>query len=211
MLPVKITSDHLLLTVDLAATLFLGIQGGLAAIQANLDLFGIMVLAFATALGGGVIRDLLIGDIPPASIRNIRYPVTAFGGGLLAFLLYQSLQRVPLLLMTSIDAAGLGLFAVAGAAKAYNFQIAPFMAILMGTITAVGGGTTRDIFLARIPGILRVDVYAVAAMAGAAVLIIGLRSGLPRTLMMFAGFFVCFLLRFLAVWQHWNLPRAGEL
>jgi len=206
---VKIDSDRSVLIIDLLATAFLGIEGGMAAVDAHLDLFGVMVLSFATALGGGVIRDLLIGDIPPAAIRSERYAISAFAGGLLAFSLYRTIEHVPPLFMTIVDAAGLGLFAVAGAIKALDHRIGPFMAVLMGTITGVGGGTTRDIFLAKVPAVLRVEVYAVAAMAGAAVLVVGVRYGRPRALMMFAGFFVCFLLRFIAVWQHWNLPRPA--
>ncbi len=201
-------SDTLLLTVDLAATFLFALEGAMAAIEGNLDFFGVMVLSFATALGGGVIRDLLIGAIPPASICNVRYAVTAFAGGAVAFCLNQLVQQVSGSVMTGLDAAGLSLFAVAGAAKALDYQIHPFMAVLMGTITGVGGGTVRDIFLARIPAILRVDIYAVAALVGAAVMITGIRSGMSRTAMMVSGAVVCFLLRVVSVWQHWNLPRA---
>lgn len=205
----KANADSLLLVVDLAATVFLGIEGGIAAIDGNLDIFGVLVLSFATALGGGVIRDLLIGAIPPASIRDPRYPMAAFLGGLFAFFLHQSVREVPVNLMVTLDAAGLALFAVSGAAKALNYDIKPFMAVLMGTITGVGGGTVRDIFLARIPAILRVDVYAVAALAGAAVLVIGIRRGYPRVSAMLAGAAFCFLLRMLAFSQHWSLPKAS--
>ncbi len=204
----KVNADNLLLAVDLAATVFLGIEGGIAAIEANLDVFGVLVLSFATALGGGVIRDLLIGATPPASIRDPRYPIAAFLGGLFAFFLHQAVRQVPVNLMVMLDAAGLALFAVSGAAKALNYGITSFMAVLMGTITGVGGGTTRDIFLARIPAILRVDVYAVAALVGATVMMITLRKGLPRVWAMIAGATACFLLRMLAFSQHWSLPKV---
>ena len=197
----------MLLAVDLAAVTFLGVEGALAAIDNDLDLFGVMVLSFATALGGGVIRDLLIGAIPPAAVGDPRYPIAAFMGGAVAFLLNSSVRGVPASVIIGLDAAGLALFAVAGAAKALDHGIHPFMAVLMGTITGVGGGTVRDIFLARIPAILRVDVYAVAALAGAAVMVIGIRRGLSRPLMMVLGALVCFLLRVASVWQHWNLPK----
>jgi uncharacterized membrane protein YeiH len=211
--PVKrrIAPAHILLVVDLTATVFLGIQGGLAASGSSLDLFGVMVLSFATALGGGVIRDLLIGEAPPAAIRDARYPIAAFTGGAIAFLLYQTVRAAPNSIVTVVDAAGLGLFAVSGAAKALNYKIGPFLSVLMGTITGVGGGTIRDLFLMKIPGILRADIYAVAALTGAAVFVIGLRLGMPKTAAMFVGAVVCFSLRLVAVWQHWNLPRIGSL
>jgi uncharacterized membrane protein YeiH len=206
----RIAPGHLLLVIDLAATVFLGIQGGLAASGASLDLFGVMVLSFATALGGGVIRDLLIGEAPPAAIRDARYPIAAFAGGAMAFLLFESVRALPISVVTVVDAAGLGLFAVSGAEKALGYKIGAFLSVLMGTITGVGGGTIRDLFLMKIPGILRADIYAVAALAGAAVFVIGFRLGLPKTVMMVTGALVCFTLRLLAVWQHWNLPKIGS-
>ncbi len=206
----RIAPGHVLLVIDLAATVFLGIEGGLAASGASLDLFGVMVLSFATALGGGVIRDLLIGEVPPAAIRDARYPIAAFAGGAIAFLLYETVRALPNSVVTMVDAAGLSLFAIAGAEKALDYKIGPFISVLMGTITGVGGGTIRDLFLMKIPGILRADIYAVAALAGAAVFVTGFRLGLPKTVMMFAGALVCFSLRLVAVWQHWNLPKIGS-
>jgi uncharacterized membrane protein YeiH len=205
----KYDSSQILLVVDLAATVFLGVEGAMAAVDGNLDIFGILVLSFATALGGGVIRDLLIGAIPPAATRDPRYAVAAFAGGAATFFSYRMVQEVPNGLLLGFDAAGLALFAVAGAAKALDYEIRPFMAVLMGTITGVGGGTFRDIFLGRVPAILRVDVYAVAALAGAAVMVVGVRLGVPRKWMMPAGAAVCFLLREYAVWRHLNLPKAS--
>ena len=201
--------DKLLVIVDLIATLFFGLEGAMAAIQGNLDFFGVMVLSFATALGGGVIRDLLIGAVPPAALVDQRYTIAAFLGGGLTFLFYAMVRGVPAPLVVVVDAAGLSLFAVAGAAKALDYDMRPFIAVLMGTITGVGGGTIRDVFLARVPAILRVDIYAVAALAGAAVMVIGFRLlGQRRGAMMIAGAATCFLLRLVAVWQHWNLPKV---
>ncbi|MGH9695826.1 MAG: trimeric intracellular cation channel family protein, partial [Bryobacteraceae bacterium] len=136
------------------------------------------------------------------------YGAMAFLGGGAAFFLEQFVRQVPASLLLSLDAAGLALFAVAGAVKALAFDIHPFVAILMGGITG-GGGTVRDILLAQIPTVLRADIYAVAALAGAAVMVAGLRVGGPRTPLTILGACVCFLLRMVAVWQHWSLPRAG--
>jgi uncharacterized membrane protein YeiH len=168
----------------------------------------LMVVAFATALGGGMIRDLLIGAVPPNSVRDWRYPATAFVGGGAVFFFYEFFQRVPSELMITLDAAGLALCAVAGAGKAIEFGINPLLAVLMGGVTGVGGGTIRDVLLTRVPGVLRTDVYAAAALAGAAVVVMGLRLKLSRGLVMTAGAVVCFTLRMVAVSRGWNLPKV---
>jgi len=202
------SQDVLLLTVDLAGTFVFAVEGALAAIEGGLDLFGLMVLSFATALGGGIIRDLLIGATPPNSIRDWRYGATAFAGGGAVFFFFEHFQRIPGHLMLSLDAAGLSLFAVAGAMKALDFGINPLLATLMGTMTGVGGGTVRDVLLNRIPGVLQSDIYAVAAMVGAIVMLVGLKARLPRSLAMSVGGLSCFVLRMVAVSHHWNLPKV---
>ncbi len=201
-------SATLLLTVDLVGTFVFAVEGAISAIQADLDLLGLMVLSFATALAGGIIRDLLIGAIPPGAIRDWRYGAVAFLAALVVFFWHRYVSQVPGSFLMVVDAAGLGLFAVAGAAKALDYGIHPFLAVLMGGITGVGGGTVRDILLARVPTVLRSDIYAAAALAGAAVMIAGLRLGLAPTLTTIVGAAVCFLLRVVAVWRHWNLPRV---
>jgi len=205
-----VTPERLLFVVDLAGTLFFGLEGALAAIAGRLDVFGVMVLAFATALGGGLVRDVLIGAIPPAAIRDPRYAIAGFVGGGVAIALRRVVARMPVAVSTGLDAAGLALFAVSGAVKAHDVGIAPLMAVLMGTITGVGGGTIRDLFLARVPAVLRVDVYAVAALAGATVTILGLGGDRPRAVSMAAGAAACFLLRVVSARQGWNLPRIGR-
>jgi uncharacterized membrane protein YeiH len=201
-------SAELLLVVDLLGTFVFAVEGALAAIEAELDLLGLMVVGFSTALAGGIVRDLLIGAIPPNAIRDWRYPATAFLAGAVVFLWHRYVSRVRHSFLLMLDAAGLSLFAVAGAAKALDYGIHPFIAILMGGITGVGGGTVRDILLARVPTVLRSDVYAVAALAGAAVMVAGLRLGWPSTVATIGGALVCFVLRMLAVWRNWNLPRV---
>lgn len=200
--------DFLLLVVDLLGTYVFAVEGAMTAIRANLDLLGLLVLSFATALGGGIIRDMLIGGVPPNSIRDWRYGATAFAGGGTVFFFYQFFQSVPQPLMITLDAAGLALFAVAGAEKALEFGINPLIAVLMGGVTGVGGGTVRDVLLTQIPGVLRTDIYAAAALAGAVVVVVGIRMKMTRTLAMSLGGVTCFALRMVAVWQHWNLPKV---
>ena len=205
---VRFDSAKLLLTVDLIGTFVFAVEGATTAIQGNLDLLGLMVLAFATALAGGIIRDLLIGSVPPGAIRDWRYSAVAFLAAAVVFLWHSRVSQIPPRFLIVIDAAGLSLFAVAGAAKALDYGIRPFLAVLMGGITGVGGGTVRDILLARVPLVLRSDIYAVAALAGAAVMVAGLGLKLAPTLMTITGSIACFVLRLVAVWQHWNLPKV---
>jgi uncharacterized membrane protein YeiH len=158
--------------------------------------------------GAGIIRDVLIGAVPPNSIRDWRYPAVAFAGGAVVFFQSSFVNKVPESLIVTLDAAGLALFAVAGAAKALDYNIHPFLATLMGGITGVGGGTIRDILLARIPSVLRSDVYAVAALARAAAMILSLKLKLRPALATTIGIVVCFALRMVAVHRHWNLPKV---
>ena len=147
----QIKPDKLLYSVDLGGTLLFGIEGATAAIAGDLDLLGLLVLAFATALRGGIIRDVLIGAVPPSALRDWRYPTTAFGGAAIVFFFHRFVQGIPAPVILILDAAGLALFAIAGTEKALLHNMSPLIAALLGTITAVGGGTIRDILLARIP------------------------------------------------------------
>lgn len=201
----------MLLTLDLLGTLLFAVEGAMAGIVADLDLLGLLVLAFATALGGGLVRDLLIGDVPPACLKDWHYTATALMGGVAAFALGRTFNEIPADVLTTLDAAGLSLFAVAGTRKTLAWGLHPFVAILMGTITGVGGGTIRDLFLARVPLVLRADVYATAALAGALVLVGLRRLSIADKWSAIAGAVVCFLLRMVSVWQGWGLPRRlGE-
>jgi uncharacterized membrane protein YeiH len=204
----KYSQDLLLLVIDLIGTFVFAVEGALAGMYAGLDVFGLLVLSFVTALGGGTIRDVLIGAIPPNSIRDWRYGATAFAGGGAAFFFHPMFQRVPAHLMITLDAAGLALFAVAGVGKALEYGITPLLAIMMGAVTGAGGGTVRDVLLAQVPGVLHSDVYAAAALAGAAVVVAALKLKIPRGAAMSVGAGACFVLRMVAAWRHWNLPRT---
>ena len=204
----KADPSKLLLTLDLVGTFVFALEGALAAVDHDLDLFGLMVLSFCTALGGGIIRDLLIGATPPGSVRDWRLGSVAFLGGGIVFLFHHFVQQIPGPLILGLDAAGLALFAVSGAGKALAYDIHPFIAVLMGGITGVGGGTIRDVLLAQVPTVLRADVYATAALAGALVMVLAVRLKLPKTLAAVSGALVCFTLRVLSLWLHWNLPHV---
>jgi len=198
---------HVVLAADLAGTVVFAIEGATAALHAGLDLLGVLVLSFTVALGGGIVRDLLIGSTPPSAIRDWRYPVLAFIAGLFTFLLHARVEAVPPWLLTTLDAAGLALFAVAGAEKALECQINPFIAMLMGAITGCGGGVMRDILLARVPMVLVANIYASAALLGAAVLVVSRRLGCPPAVAATLGGVACFAVRVAAVRYNWQLPR----
>jgi uncharacterized membrane protein YeiH len=200
-------SDVLLVVFDLTGTLVFALEGALRAIRSELDFLGVLVLAFVTAVGGGIIRDLLIGATPPAAIRDWRYFGVAILGATAVTFFYQWVQAIPDQLIVTLDAAGLGLFAVAGVEKALDYDMHPLMAVVMGGITGVGGGTVRDLLLAQVPSVLRKDVYASAALAGGVVMVVLLKVKVPRAMAMAVGGSACFVLRMVAVARNWNLPR----
>ncbi|MBS0376449.1 MAG: trimeric intracellular cation channel family protein [Proteobacteria bacterium] len=199
----------LLLVLDLAGTFVFAISGAMLGVRRNLDLFGILVLSFAASSAGGIARDLLIGAVPPASISDWRYLAISLAAGALTFVWYSRIAR----LRTEIaifDAAGLALFAVAGSQKALAFGLNPLMAALLGMLTGIGGGIVRDLLIARTPAVLRSDLYALAALAGAAIVVVGHWLNWPIVPTAIAGAGVCFGLRLLAIRYGWNLPTARE-
>jgi uncharacterized membrane protein YeiH len=200
--------ETLIWAADLAGTFVFAVEGAVTAMHGGLDLLGVMVVSFVAALGGGVIRDLLIGATPPSAIRDWRYPALTFAAGLFAFICHSLVQAFPVELMTVLDAAGLALFAVAGVEKALLYKIRPFVAMLMGTITGVGGGVVRDILLARVPAVLQADIYASAAFVGALVVVVARRAGVPPGWAATLGGIACFVLRLVAVARGWHLPKA---
>jgi uncharacterized membrane protein YeiH len=199
----------LLLVLDLVGTFVFALSGATAGVKKRLDLFGVLVLSFAAGNAGGIARDLLIGTVPPAAISDWRYLAASLLAGIITFLRAAVIDRLssPVLLF---DAAGLGLFAVAGTQKALALGLNPVMAALLGMLTGIGGGMTRDVLLAEIPVVLRTDLYAVAALAGAAVVVIGAVLRVPAATATIAGAVLCFGLRFLAIRRGWHLPVAGE-
>jgi uncharacterized membrane protein YeiH len=176
-------------------------------VKHRLDVFGVLVLSFAAANTGGIIRDVLIGAVPPGAISDWRYVGVSLIAGLLTFYFPAAITRrwSPVLLF---DAAGLALFAVTGAHKALAHGLNPVMATLLGMLIGIGGGMARDVLLAEIPTVLRADLYAVAALAGAAIVVIANMLQLPSGAAALAGAGLCFGLRFLAIKHGWRLPVA---
>lgn len=201
------TAIRLLTGVDLAATFVFAIEGAESGAAAGFDLFGVLAVGFAAALGGGIVRDVLIGEVPPAALRLLSYPIAAFGGGLLVVAVRGVVDEVPDGVTDVLDALGLSLFAVAGATKALDRQIRAAIAPLLGTLTAVGGGVMRDVLLGDVPVVLRVDVYASAALAGAVTTVVATGVGVARPRAMALGGATCLAIRLAALQFDWDLPR----
>lgn len=198
----------LLLALDLAGTFAFALNGALTALRGvRLDIVGVVTLAMVTALGGGIIRDVLIDSLPPATFSDWRYLAVAAGGGLVTFALSELLDRFGLAI-TVLDAAGLGLFAVTGASKALGFGLGVSQAVILGTITAVGGGTLRDVLVREIPSVLRSGLYAVPAALGATITVVTIRGGVYGVPAALAAATACFALRMAGVRYGWNAPEA---
>lgn len=196
-----------LVVFDLTGTFVFALSGATAAVKHRLDLFGILVLCFVTGNAGGVTRDVMIGAIPPAAISEWRYVAVSILAGLIVFFAYPLINRLssPVLLF---DAAGLGLFCVAGAEKALAFHAGPVAAILLGMVTGIGGGIVRDVLVMEVPNVLRVELYAVAALLGAAFAVVSQRLGMTSHLAAPIGAALCIALRLLALRYGWHLPVA---
>ena len=200
------TVSSTFLIVDLTGTFAFALNGALTALRVvRVDIIGVVTLGMFTALGGGIIRDILLDALPPATFSDWRYLTVAAGGGLVAFVFGRHLDRVakPILVL---DAAGLSLFAVSGALKGLEFGVGFSQAVILGTITAVGGGTLRDVLIREIPSVMTSGLYAIPALLGALVVVAADRlgaAGLPAAV---AAAGVCFVIRMLGVRYDLSAP-----
>jgi uncharacterized membrane protein YeiH len=201
-------SPALILVLNLAGTFVFGLSGGLAAVRARLDLFGVVVLAAVVGLAGGITRDVLIGT-PPSTFRDWRYLAAAAAAGAVCFFAGRVLERAERSVMI-FDALGLGLFAVTGATKALQFGLGPVQAVLLGTITGIGGGILRDVLLREVPTVLREGLYAVPALLGATVLVVAQESGSTNSLLPVLGALACVVVRLLGLRFGVNMPRSRD-
>ena len=196
-----------LLVLDLLGTFVFALSGASAGVKRRLDVFGVLVLSFVAGNFGGITRDIMIGAVPPAAISDWRYLAVSLLAGLATFVWFSRVDRLQSAVLL-FDAAGLALFAVSGTNKALAFDLNPVAAALLGMLTGIGGGMVRDLLVAEIPTVLRADLYAVAALAGAAVVVAGNLLHLPAGAAAIAGAALCFGLRLMAIQRGWNLPVA---
>lgn len=202
------TIRTLVLVLDLVGTFAFALSGAVAGSKRHLDLFGILVLSFVAACSGGIIRDLLIGVAPPAALSDLRYLAVSLAAGLIAFFRIGDVERYRHSVQL-FDSVGLALFAVAGAQKSLAYGLDPVIAALLGMLTGIGGGIVADVLLANVPMVLRKEIYALAALAGAAVVVLGHVAGLPSVPVAIVGALLCLALRLLSIRRGWHLPTAG--
>ncbi|KMO11881.1 trimeric intracellular cation channel family protein [Methylobacterium platani] len=193
--------------LDFVGTFVFALSGAALGVERRLDLFGVLVLAFVTAVVGGIVRDVLIGAIPPASVASWHNLALAVAAGLLVFWFARAVARLsqPVLVF---DAVGLGVFAVAGTQKALDHGIDWPMAAVLGMLSGIGGGMVRDGLTAQVPTVLRSEIYAVAALAGGLVVVAGGALGLPPVPVALAGIGLCVFLRLMSLVRGWRLPVA---
>ena len=193
------TDAVLLVVLDLAGTFAFALGGALTALRATrLDVFGVVTLGMITALGGGTIRDVFLDALPPATFVDGRYLAVACAGGLVAAYAGPHLHRLATPILVA-DAAGLAVFAVTGATKATGLGFGPAQAVIVGAITAVGGGTLRDIAIGRVPAVLTSGFYAIPALIGATATVALGALGVATPTAAVAGALLCLVLRLVAV------------
>jgi uncharacterized membrane protein YeiH len=197
------TGAPVLLGLDLLGTFAFALNGALTALRvARLDIVGVVTLGMITALGGGIIRDVMLGSLPPATFSDWRYLAVAAVGGLIAFTFGRHLERLNRLINV-LDAAGLSLFAVTGASKALGLGLGPAQAVLLGAITGVGGGTLRDVLVRQIPSVLSSGLYAIPALIGATAIVVVTELGLYGLTTAVGAAALCFGIRMVGV--HYDL------
>ncbi|WP_462417403.1 trimeric intracellular cation channel family protein [Kytococcus sp. Marseille-QA3725] len=195
------------LLMDLLGTFAFAVSGALVGVRRGLDLVGILVLAWLTGLGGGTIRDVLIGSVPPVGVSDWRMVSTALTAGLLIFVLHGAMDRVQRPIRV-LDAVGLAFFCVSGTLKATSFEVSAVTAVFVGTLTAVGGGVMRDVVAGQVPELLRRELYALPALLGSVLTVLAHESHLTTPLVVWAVVALVFGIRMAAIRFDWHAPRA---
>src|SRR6266704_5007783 len=199
--------EPLNLVLNLMGTFAFGLSGGILAVRKQMDLFGVLVLAVATGLGGGIMRDIILGHTPPATLNDWRYLAVAGLAGVLVFLRYGKVVHHGRFI-TCFDAVGLSIFTVTGTTIALNAGLSPAPAALLGMLTGVGGGVLRDVMAAEVPLIFRSEIYAVASLLGAIIIILASQTGLSGIPAETIAAIATFGLRMISVRKGWRIPLA---
>lgn len=199
--------QELLVTLDLVGTFVFAISGATTGVLHQLDLFGVLVLSFLASTAGGMTRDVLLGAVPPAALSDWRYFGISLLAGFITFFCYPLFARLRTVVLV-FDGAGLAVFAVSGTQKALAYGLNPLMAALLGMLTGIGGGVARDLLVTEIPTVLRTDLYAVAALVGAIVVVIGHLLHFPPNETALVSMACCLGLRLSAIYFGWEFPRA---
>ena len=201
---------------DMIGTIACAVSGALVGVARKMDIFGMAVLALATAIGGGIVRDVLLGYFPPNSLRNVVYVTVVLAVTVIVFLIYNSRYRKHAMGPRSrasyllADALGLASFTVTGASAGFKlYPELPIFIVLLGTITAVGGGIIRDMLAQRIPSVLKEDVYALPSIIGGIVYYLMVTSSWD-SMAVYGAFTVVLVIRLLAIKYNWSLPKVGK-
>ena len=201
---------------DMIGTIAFAVSGALVGVARKMDIFGMTVLALATAIGGGIVRDVLLGYFPPNSLRNVVYVTVVLAVTVIVFLIYNSRYRKHAMGPRSrasyllADALGLASFTVTGASAGFKlYPELPIFIVLLGTITAVGGGIIRDMLAQRIPSVLKEDVYALPSIIGGIVYYLMVTSSWD-SMAVYGAFTVVLVIRLLAIKYNWSLPKVGK-
>lgn len=198
-------TSTLLLVLDIVGIAVFAVSGALVGVEKKLDLFGVIFLSVGTGLGGGFMRDALLGATPAAALTDWRYITTTLVVGMLVFFVHPAVAKFARVLLL-VDAAGLGLFSVAGARKAIDFGVGPVGACGVGLLTAIGGGIIRDVLVSEIPTVLHREIYATAALAAAAIVVTGDRLDINDVAVSLVAVSVGFLVRVISRWRRWSAP-----
>jgi len=209
----QVPLDHELQSVlDLTGTFAFALSGALLAVRKQFDVVGLVILAEVTAIGGGVMRDVLLGTTPPVAFRTPAYLLVPLLAAAATFVAYPQLERLaPAVIL--FDAAGLALFCIAGTAKALSLGLGPLPSLGVGITTGIGGGILRDLLAGDVPVVVRQDseLYAVPACLGGVVVVSTAYAHVYGTEAAAAAVAAAFSLRMLAVWRHWRAPRPRAL
>jgi uncharacterized membrane protein YeiH len=197
---------NLQLVLDLLGVFAFALSGGLVAVKKRLDLFGVLVLASAAALGGGIMRDVLIGRVPPTGISDWRLLTGAIVAGLVTFLYHPGVERISRFVRV-LDAVGLAVFAVGGSLTALGAGANAIPAVIFGGITAVGGGMVRDVLAGQVPEVLRREMYALPALLGSILVVAAHHFDLISPFVVWGCVLLVFGLRMAAVILHVNAPK----
>ncbi len=193
--------------LDLLGVFVFALSGATLAVSKRFDVFGVLVLGIVAATGGGLVRDVLLGDVPPRVLHDARYLVVATAAGLLVFVASPLVERLASAVRL-FDAAGLGLFVAVGTQKALSSGLGTVGAVTLGCLTGIGGGVLRDVLAREVPAVLRSELYAVPAILGAALLVVADGTGLPRQPALVAAAGLVFTVRVLGIWRDWHAPVA---
>lgn len=200
-------NPDLALALDAMGTAVFALSGALLAIRKDLDIVGIVVLSVTAGLGGGMVRDVLLGDTPPVALVDETFLLIAIGAGMLAFFFHPHISRLKRSIRT-FDALGLGFFAVAGSLKAFEAGLGILPSVLLGVVSGVGGGAARDVLGGEIPAVLRQEIYALAALLGAVSCLTIEGLGFPTSIAAATGVVATVALRLLSIHFDWHAPRS---